>query len=147
MEPLPPGHHYWHDLVGVPVRDEAGRFLGRIVDVYRAGGAEVFSVGGGPGGGLEIPAVRDVVRRLDPGGDGVVVDRVALGLPPPAEPPNAESAPNAESPRSKSPAAGSAQPPAPGQPARRGTARRSRLDRSSVGSRERGGLARGAAEG
>jgi len=57
-----------------------GRPLGRVVDVYRAGGAEVLSVAGGTVGPLEIPVVGNVVQRLDPGGEGIVVDAAALGL-------------------------------------------------------------------
>lgn len=79
---LPPGHHYWHELVGIPVRDEAGRILGRVAEVYRAGGAEVVSLAGGPFGPLEVPLVRGIVRVLDPTGEGLVVDAAALGLEP-----------------------------------------------------------------
>lgn len=79
-EPLPAGHHYWHELVGLPVRDETGRDLGRVVDVYRAGGAEVVSVVGGPLGPLEVPMVGGIVTQLEPGGAGIVVEVAALGL-------------------------------------------------------------------
>lgn len=79
---LPPGHHYWHELVGIPVRDETGRVLGRVAEVYRAGGAEVVSLAGGPFGPLEVPLVSGIVRVLDPAGEGLVVDAVALGLEP-----------------------------------------------------------------
>ncbi|GIW20210.1 MAG: hypothetical protein KatS3mg065_0506 [Chloroflexota bacterium] len=78
-EALPRGHVYWHELVGVAVRDEAGLDLGRVVDVYRAGGAEVLTVAG-PLGELEIPIVAGIVRVFDPAGEGVVVDRAGLGL-------------------------------------------------------------------
>ncbi len=78
-EPLPAGHVYWHELVGVTVRDERGQDLGRVIGVYRAGGAEVLSVAG-PLGDLEVPVVTSVVRVFDPAGEGVVVDRVSLGL-------------------------------------------------------------------
>lgn len=78
-EALPRGHVYWHELVGVAVRDEAGLDLGRVVDVYRAGGAEVLTVAG-PLGELEIPVVAGIVRVFDPAGEGVVVDRAGLGL-------------------------------------------------------------------
>lgn len=78
--PLPPGHHYWHELLGMQVRDETGRALGRVVDVYRAGGGEVVSVAGEPFGPLEVPLVIGIVRILDPTGEGLVVDGAALGL-------------------------------------------------------------------
>lgn len=78
-EALPRGHVYWHELVGIAVRDEAGLDLGRVVDVYRAGGAEVLTVDG-PLGELEIPIVAGIVRVFDPAGEGVVVDRAGLGL-------------------------------------------------------------------
>src|SRR5262245_51937734 len=33
-EPLPPGHYYWHQLVGLRVVDDDGHELGRVVEVF-----------------------------------------------------------------------------------------------------------------
>lgn len=69
----------WDELIGVRVRDLEGRELGAVVDVYRAGGAEVYVVDG-PGGEFDVPAVRDFIRVFAPARGELVVDPVALGL-------------------------------------------------------------------
>ena len=48
-EPLPEGSFYWHELTGLRVVDQAGADLGHVVDVFRAGGAEVLVVEGARG--------------------------------------------------------------------------------------------------
>jgi 16S rRNA processing protein RimM len=78
-EPLPDGTFYWHQLTGLQAIDLAGGELGRVVDVFRAGGAEVLVVEG-PRGELMIPAVGAVVRDLSPAGGRLIVDTEALGL-------------------------------------------------------------------
>lgn len=78
-EELPRGEFYWHEVVGSAVVDVDGTELGKVVDIYRAGGAEVVVVDG-PRGGLDIPLVRSVVRILAPARGEIVVDGEALGL-------------------------------------------------------------------
>ena len=78
-ETLPDGAYYWHEVIGLEVSDTQGASLGRVVDVFRAGGGEVFVVQG-PRGELLVPGVSDVVRELTPGAGRVVVDVAALGL-------------------------------------------------------------------
>ncbi len=63
-EALPEGTWYWHQLVGLRVTDEAGRAMGRVVEVFRAGENEVYRIDG-PQGELLVPALRDVVRGID----------------------------------------------------------------------------------
>ena len=64
-EPLPPGHYYWHELVGLRVVDEAGHELGRLVEVFRAGENEVYRVEADGQPELLLPAIRDVIREID----------------------------------------------------------------------------------
>ncbi len=63
-EPLPEGHWYWHQIVGLDVVDEDGGVIGTVVEVFRAGENEVYRIEG-PQGELLIPALRDVVRAID----------------------------------------------------------------------------------
>lgn len=77
---LGPDEHWWHEVVGSPVRDPGGAILGTVEDLYRAGGADVLVIGGGSAGTFEVPAARPFVRVLDPGGVGVVVDPATLDL-------------------------------------------------------------------
>jgi hypothetical protein len=66
--------------VGVEVADLEGRVLGTVRDVYRAGGAEVYAVAGGPAGSFDVPAVGAVVREFRPREGRIVIDSEALGL-------------------------------------------------------------------
>jgi 16S rRNA processing protein RimM len=78
---LPEGSWYWHQLRGLEVRSTEGEVLGSVVDVFRAGGGEVYVVKGGPLGELMVPAVKTIVIELDPEAGFLVVDPVALALP------------------------------------------------------------------
>jgi 16S rRNA processing protein RimM len=78
------GEVYWHEMLGVTVSDTEGRALGTVRDVYRAGGAEVLVVKGGPVGEFDVPVVRAFVRIFAPRRGEIVVDAVALDLPPAA---------------------------------------------------------------
>jgi len=62
---LPEGTYYWHQLEGLAVEDPSGVHLGVLREVFRAGEAEVYRVELTDGGELLVPAVRDVVRRID----------------------------------------------------------------------------------
>jgi 16S rRNA processing protein RimM len=61
---LAPGTYYWHQLIGLSVTDEAGREMGDVVEIFRAGENEVYRIEG-PGGELLVPALREVVRSID----------------------------------------------------------------------------------
>jgi 16S rRNA processing protein RimM len=78
-EELPRGEFYWHEVIGASVSDVDGTLLGKVVDVYRAGGAEVVVVRG-PAGEMDIPLVRAVVRIFAPARGEIVVDGEAMGL-------------------------------------------------------------------
>jgi 16S rRNA processing protein RimM len=78
-EELPRGEFYWHQIVGASVEDVDGSVLGKVVDIYRAGGAEVMVVSG-PAGEIDVPIVRSIVRIFAPARGEIVVDGEALGL-------------------------------------------------------------------
>ena len=79
-EALPDDHVYWHDLVDVPVVTTGGEELGRVADVFRAGGAEVLVVRGGPRGEVLVPVVGTVIPEFAPRDGRIVVDPDALDL-------------------------------------------------------------------
>ena len=95
-EELARGEYYWHQVVGVQVIDVGGNVLGKVTDLYRAGGAEVLVVAG-PAGEIDVPVVRSVVRVFAPARGEIVIDAEALGLngEKPAEP----DEPDVEEPR------------------------------------------------
>ena len=65
-EALPDDHVYWHELVDVPVVTTGGEELGRVADVFRAGGAEVLVVRGGGRGEVLVPVVGTIVPSSRP---------------------------------------------------------------------------------
>ncbi|HEY7827557.1 MAG TPA: ribosome maturation factor RimM [Candidatus Limnocylindrales bacterium] len=81
----------WHEVMGLPVVGRDGEDLGTVVDIYRVAENDVYVVRG-PRGEFDVPAVRDFVASLDPGAGALVVDAVALDLPP-VRPPKPYRAP------------------------------------------------------
>jgi len=61
---LPEETYYWDDLVGLHVEEPDGTAVGELVEVFRAGGAEVYRVVGETEERL-IPALRSAVVRID----------------------------------------------------------------------------------
>ena len=61
------------------MRGSDGTELGRVVEIYRAGGAEVFLVRG-PRGEIDVPGVKGIVLELAPERGEMVVDMEALAL-------------------------------------------------------------------
>ena len=80
------GEYYWHEVVGTAVHGIDGTDLGRVEDVYRVGGAEVFVVRGGPFGEFDLPVVRAFIRIFAPRRGEIVIDADALALEPPRPP-------------------------------------------------------------
>jgi 16S rRNA processing protein RimM len=78
-EELPRGEYYWHQIIGSAVSDVDGTALGKVVDIYRAGGAEVVVVRNEVGE-MDIPLVRSLVRIFAPARGEIVVDGEALGI-------------------------------------------------------------------
>jgi 16S rRNA processing protein RimM len=77
------GEVYWHEVVGVTVRDVDGSDLGVVKDVYRVAENEVFVVTGEPFGTFDVPAVRAFIRVFAPRRGEIVIDAEALDLQPP----------------------------------------------------------------
>ena len=80
---LPRGAYFWHEVVGTTVTSTDGTVLGTVHDVYRSGGAEIYTVAGGDYGEFDVPAVRDFIRIFAPRRGEIVVDTEALDLAPP----------------------------------------------------------------
>ena len=78
-EPREPGRWYFHELVGLAVRSTTGEPLGTVVEIYRAGGAEVFLVRG-PRGELDVPGISGIVTELAPERGEMVVDLDLLDI-------------------------------------------------------------------
>jgi 16S rRNA processing protein RimM len=70
--PLDEGAYYWSDLVGLRVEEPDGAVVGELVEVFRAGGNEVYRVVG-PAGERLVPALRAVVLAIDLGARRMVI--------------------------------------------------------------------------
>jgi 16S rRNA processing protein RimM len=76
--PLPEGEYYAHDLIGLEVLTVEGEALGRVNDILFTGANEVYVVVG-PRGQILLPAITDVVERVDLSAGQIVV-RLMDGL-------------------------------------------------------------------
>jgi 16S rRNA processing protein RimM len=81
--PLARGEYFWHEVVGATVSGVDGTILGTVKDVYRSGGAEIYTVAGGTYGEFDVPGVRPFVRVFAPRRGEIVIDADALDLSPP----------------------------------------------------------------
>jgi len=72
LRQLPAGRWYHHDLVGLAVRSEGGRDLGRLSEVIERPANDVW-VATREGGELLIPVIPDAVLRVDMAGGTVTV--------------------------------------------------------------------------
>jgi 16S rRNA processing protein RimM len=80
LEPLPADEFYWHQLQGLRVQTEDGRFLGTLEEVFPTGSNDVFVVRK-EGKEILIPATEEVVARVNLE-DRVMVIRPLEGLLP-----------------------------------------------------------------
>lgn len=68
LAPLPEGHFYVHEILGMRVVTPEGEVIGPVTEVIRAPANDVYVAGG-----LLIPATRDAVERIDPAAREIVV--------------------------------------------------------------------------
>lgn len=62
---LPPGQYFWHQVIGLEVRGQDQRPLGRIREILQTGSNDVYVVQGEQGEWL-LPATREVIKEIDP---------------------------------------------------------------------------------
>jgi 16S rRNA processing protein RimM len=78
---LPKGQFYWHEVIGLRVEDATTQEpLGEIVDILETGANDVYVVRG-PRGELLIPAIKDVVKRIDPSRGSMLIQPLPGLLP------------------------------------------------------------------
>jgi 16S rRNA processing protein RimM len=87
-EPLPEGHFYLHDVIGLRAVTAAGEELGTVTDVLRSPANDVYVIGD-----LLIPAVKAIVDRIDPAAGLLVIhSRDVLAIEEVPAEPDAEKA-------------------------------------------------------
>lgn len=65
LMPLPPGHYYIFQLIGLPVFTVEGDYLGRVEDIFRTGSNDVYQVRKDDGREVLLPAIKQVVKKID----------------------------------------------------------------------------------
>jgi 16S rRNA processing protein RimM len=79
---LPKGEFYWHQVIGLEVIDATTRAsLGRVSDILETGANDVYLVKTPHGQELLIPAIKDVVKDIDPALGHIVVQPLPGMLP------------------------------------------------------------------
>lgn len=62
---LPSGKYYQHDILGLTVLTLDNRELGQIVDILETGSNDVYTIKDPDGRQVLIPAIKDVIKRID----------------------------------------------------------------------------------
>jgi 16S rRNA processing protein RimM len=62
---LPEGEYYFHQLVGLKVRNEAGDLLGQLEEVMETGANDVYMVRSPSGEEILLPAIEAVILKVD----------------------------------------------------------------------------------
>jgi 16S rRNA processing protein RimM len=77
--PLPEGHYYHFQVIGLQVQTEGGALLGTVVDILETGSNDVYVLKDEQGKEFLIPALKEVVKGIHPE-KGLMVVRPLPGL-------------------------------------------------------------------
>jgi 16S rRNA processing protein RimM len=62
---LPNGEYYFHELLGLSVKDETGEDLGEVTEIMQTGANDVYVVTNEAGRELLLPAISEVILEVD----------------------------------------------------------------------------------
>jgi 16S rRNA processing protein RimM len=80
---LPKGQFYWHQVIGLQVEDATTHEqLGEVADIIETGANDVYIVKG-PRGEILIPAIKDVLKLIEPEKGRMLVQPLPGMLPEP----------------------------------------------------------------
>jgi len=74
LDPLEDGEYYHHQLVGLAVVTEAGEPVGRVVGVVETKAHDLYAVATDSGREILLPAVEEIIKRIDVPRGVMVVD-------------------------------------------------------------------------
>jgi 16S rRNA processing protein RimM len=78
---LPRGQYFWHQVIGLHVEDATTHEpLGEVTDILETGANDVYVVHGGRGEIL-VPAIKDVVKEIDPASGRMLIEPLPGLLP------------------------------------------------------------------
>ena len=73
---LPPGEHYWYELVGCRVETRSGEPVGTVKEIWETGAHDVLVVEGKDGRRVLLPTAREFLREIDVAGRRVVIEEI-----------------------------------------------------------------------
>jgi 16S rRNA processing protein RimM len=78
---LPKGLFYWHQVIGLRVEDATSHEpLGEVTDIIETGANDVYIVRG-QRGEILVPAIKDVVKQIDPEAGRMLIQPLPGMLP------------------------------------------------------------------
>jgi 16S rRNA processing protein RimM len=80
--PLAKGQFYWHQVIGLRVEDASTHEpLGHVADILETGANDVYIVRGDKRGEILVPAIKDVVKEIDPAAGRMLIAPLPGMLP------------------------------------------------------------------
>ena len=76
LEKLPPGEHYWFELVGCAVELADGRRVGTVRELWETGAHDVLVVEGPDGRRRLVPTAREFLKEVDIRARRIVIDPI-----------------------------------------------------------------------
>ena len=73
---LPPGEHYWYELVGCAVETVAGEPIGTVKEIWATGAHDVLVIEDEDGRRRLLPAASEFLREIDVAGRKLVVEPI-----------------------------------------------------------------------
>lgn len=78
---LPKGQFYWHQVIGLQVEDATSHdILGKVTEIIETGANDVYVVRG-ERGEILVPAIKEVVRQIDPAAGRMLIEPLPGMLP------------------------------------------------------------------
>ena len=73
LDVLPEGEFYWFQLIGCRVETEAGECVGRVKEIWETGAHDVLMVEDADGVRRLVPTAAELMKRIDPEAERIVV--------------------------------------------------------------------------
>jgi 16S rRNA processing protein RimM len=73
---LPPGEHYWYELVGCAVETRAGEPIGTVKEIWATGAHDVLVIEDREGRRRLLPAASEFLREVDVAGRKLVIEPI-----------------------------------------------------------------------
>lgn len=73
---LPPGEHYWYELIGCRVETRDGRSIGTVKEIWETGAHDVLVIEVADGRRVLLPAAGAFLREIDVAGQRLVVEEI-----------------------------------------------------------------------